>query len=63
MSTGATEWFVSSHSNNGGTCVEVRFVGTCVQIADSKNRGQGPVITVSGAEWTSFLGSVLDERV
>lgn len=60
---GSAGWFTSSYSNELNACVQVRFIGAEVDIADSKNRGRGPVITVSGTEWTSFLVSVLDGRV
>lgn len=52
-------WFTSSYSNNGGTCVQVRFVGGQVQVADSKDGGRGPVITVSGVEWDQFVVAAL----
>ncbi|ANY06646.1 DUF397 domain-containing protein [Pseudonocardia sp. HH130630-07] len=51
------DWFVSSYSNATGTCVEVRFRDTLVDVRDSKDRS-GPVLTVSDAEWTAFLADV-----
>jgi len=52
-------WFTSSYTNNGGACVQVRFDDAAVLLADSKNRGRGPVITLSGSEWDDFVASAL----
>lgn len=52
-------WFTSSHSNNGGTCVQVRFDDAAALLADSKDRGRGPVITLSGPEWDAFVATAL----
>lgn len=65
MSRGAAEgpcragWFTSSYTNNGGACVQVRFDGADVLLADSKDRGSGPVITLSGPEWEGFVAAAL----
>ena len=50
-------WFTSSYSIANGKCVQVRFVAGDVQVADSKDRGHGPVITVSGTEWDAFVAT------
>jgi Domain of unknown function (DUF397) len=52
-------WFTSSHSNQINACVQVRFVGGTVQVADSKDRGRGPVITVPGRAWDAFVAAAL----
>ncbi|MFI1866667.1 DUF397 domain-containing protein [Streptomyces jumonjinensis] len=52
-------WRKSSHSGaSGGSCVEVSddFPGV-VPIRDSKVAG-GPVVSVEGAAWSSFVGAV-----
>jgi len=57
-----SEWFKSSASNGGGTCVEVRFHGHRVSIRDSKYRRdpahdphREPIITITAERWTAFL--------
>lgn len=52
-------WFTSSYSNEVNACVQVRFDGAYVQIADSKDRGRGPIITVSGPDWDDFVADAL----
>ncbi|MFD9889239.1 DUF397 domain-containing protein [Amycolatopsis sp. NPDC059027] len=53
------EWFKSSHSNAGGSCVEVKLTSGGVLVRDSKDRRSGqPVIAVSANGWTSFLRAV-----
>ncbi|MFD6042681.1 DUF397 domain-containing protein [Streptomyces koyangensis] len=55
------DWFKSSHSNNGGVCVEVaaNLVPThgIVPVRDSKNPS-GPVLTVPAAAFSSFVAGV-----
>ena len=57
-------WFKSTRSSTNDNCVEVKFVRDSVQIRDSKYTGDPaarPIITVSPAEWTSFLGSTIND--
>jgi hypothetical protein len=57
--TGAS-WRKSSYSSNGGnTCVEVAadLPGGVVGLRDSKDR-QGPVLIVTGDQWTAFTAGV-----
>lgn len=56
----AAGWFTSSYSNQGNACVQVRRLGGHVQVADSKDRGRGPVITVTAADWAAFLAGAAD---
>ena len=51
-------WFKSSHSQNGGTCVEVapNFPGV-VPVRDSKNP-EGPALVFSADAFAAFVGSV-----
>lgn len=51
----STGWFKSSFSANNSSCVEVRFDADVVMIRDTKRRGVGPIITVTGAQWADFL--------
>ncbi|MET8541445.1 DUF397 domain-containing protein [Kitasatospora sp. NPDC004799] len=51
-------WFKSSHSNNGGNCVEVAsgFPGL-MPVRDSKDP-QGPALIFADAAWASFVAAV-----
>lgn len=50
-------WFKSSRSNPWGECVEVNLehLDGLVRIRDSKDRGPGPTISVTGEQWATFL--------
>ncbi|MGH3929739.1 MAG: DUF397 domain-containing protein [Pseudonocardiaceae bacterium] len=52
-------WRKSSHSNGGGggECVEVAELRNQVAMRDSKDPA-GPVLAVTTAEWSAFLGGV-----
>ncbi|MCM6774454.1 DUF397 domain-containing protein [Nocardia sp. CDC159] len=57
-----TGWFKSSFSNQGTSCVEVRFDGDVVLIRDSKylrnaanDPRQQPIIAIPVARWAAFL--------
>ncbi|MEV5539933.1 DUF397 domain-containing protein [Saccharopolyspora shandongensis] len=50
-----TGWFKSSFSNPSQACVEIRFADGLVQVRDSKDHGEGPVIDVPGREWPTVL--------
>ncbi len=39
--------------------MQVRFDGDVTLLADSKNHGAGPVITLTGAQWGAFLAETL----
>ncbi|MET9397051.1 DUF397 domain-containing protein [Kitasatospora sp. NPDC002965] len=51
-------WFTSSHSDNGGQCVEVSasFPGT-VPVRDSKDP-QGPALIFSADAFATFVDAV-----
>ncbi|WP_406088660.1 DUF397 domain-containing protein [Kitasatospora purpeofusca] len=53
-------WFKSSHSQNGGTCVEVapNYSGV-VPVRDSKDP-QGPALIFSAWEFAAFIDAVRD---
>lgn len=56
------EWFTSSHSNNGGNCVEVALLGGgLVAVRDSKNRA-GPVLMFQATRWRMFVAGVRTGR-
>ncbi len=50
----AARWFTSSHTQNGGQCVEVAVAAGWVGVRDSKER-TGPRLAVSDRAWTAFL--------
>jgi hypothetical protein len=53
-------WHISSRSGHQSNCVEVAFSRGSVFIRDSKDQ-QGPVLTVSQAQWTAFLCDIVHE--
>ncbi|MFI9363400.1 DUF397 domain-containing protein [Kitasatospora sp. NPDC053057] len=52
-------WFKSSHSGNGGSCVEVSpdFPGV-VPVRDSKDP-EGPALLFPAEAWKSFLAATI----
>ncbi|MEV8455372.1 DUF397 domain-containing protein [Streptomyces sp. NPDC052095] len=61
MTTDPPCWFTSSHSSNGGQCVEVAANHIAsrgvVPVRDSKDPG-GPVLSVPAASFASFVAGV-----
>jgi uncharacterized protein DUF397 len=61
MTTGSkyTSWKKSSLSSGGDNCVEVAFAADgSVGVRDSKQKGLGPILEFTPAEWEAFLGGV-----
>jgi predicted secreted Zn-dependent protease len=56
-----TTWFKSSYSASNASCVEVRFDTHTVSIRDTKDNGNGPTITVTPTQWTTFLATLNDQ--
>lgn len=54
MSPAERGWFKSSFSDDGGSCVQVRFIRELVQVRDSKDV-TGPVLVFNRGEWEAFL--------
>lgn len=51
-------WRTSSHSGNGGECVEVGRDGNgMIVVRDTKNRG-GPIYWYTPARWRAFIAGV-----
>ncbi|MEU6171087.1 DUF397 domain-containing protein [Streptantibioticus parmotrematis] len=51
-------WFTSSHSDNGGACVEVAVAGHgLVPVRDSKDP-HGPVLTFPASAFADFVAAV-----
>lgn len=55
MDTPTPGWRKASRSSAQGNCVEVRFDSDRVAVRDSKDRGHGPTLTFTAAEWDAFL--------
>lgn len=59
-----TEWTKSSYSGGSGeACIETRHAlagaaVTAVDIRDSKDEERSPIITVTPAAWSAFVGHV-----
>lgn len=52
-------WFKASYSNGNGSCVEVAFLDGAVAMRDSKQHGEGPVLTATPEGWKAFLAGVV----
>jgi hypothetical protein len=51
-----TPWVKASKSGgNGGSCVEVRRHHDMIEVRDTKDTGNGPILRFTGAEWDAFL--------
>ncbi|BFU43477.1 DUF397 domain-containing protein [Krasilnikovia sp. MM14-A1004] len=50
----AARWRKSNVSGDGG-CVEVAYVNGVISVRDTKDQGNGPVLTFSEREWAAFL--------
>jgi hypothetical protein len=49
-------WVKAAASNNASQCVEICVAEDgSVQVADTKQHGEGPVLTYTKAEWDAFL--------
>jgi hypothetical protein len=56
MSMGAGPWVKATLSDTGSSCVEVQKLadGGC-RVRDSKDKGEGPVLTFTKSEWEAFI--------
>ncbi|MFJ4804284.1 DUF397 domain-containing protein [Streptomyces murinus] len=53
--TDSPRWFTSSHSSNGGNCVEVATnVHGMVPVRDTKDRNAG-TLTFGTSSWSAFV--------
>ena len=50
-----TPWVKASRSVTGRGCVEHRRVGDTVEVRDTKDRGQGPTLRFTPAEFAAWL--------
>ena len=52
-------WRKSKYSGNGGAnCVEVADTACAVLIRDTKDKGHGPVLSVSSEAWRKFTATI-----
>ncbi|MBV9856096.1 MAG: DUF397 domain-containing protein [Streptosporangiaceae bacterium] len=52
-------WRKSSYSSgNGGNCVETASDGRKIAVRDTKNDGNGPVLSFSPDAWTAFTNAL-----
>jgi hypothetical protein len=53
------DWHKADESNgNGGNCVEVMETADGFLVRDTKDRGDGPVLSFTHDEWTAFIQGV-----
>lgn len=58
----AGQWFKSSRSEHANACVEVRHDVDATRVRDTKDGGEGPILTFAPAAWEGFLTSRIWER-
>lgn len=49
------KWFKSTRSGNNGACVEVARLDDTIGVRDTKDRGAGPILRFTPAEWEAFI--------
>jgi hypothetical protein len=50
-----TPWQKAKASDTGSSCVEVRRHAGLVEVRDTKDAGEGPVLRFRSDEWAAFL--------
>lgn len=56
------QWFKSSYSEHANACVEVRHNAEATLVRDTKDGGEGPVLSFAPEAWAGFLDSRIWER-
>lgn len=51
----STPWVKASASNDQGVCVEQRRNGDMIEVRDTKDRGAGPTLRFTPAEFAAWL--------
>lgn len=55
----SADWRKSSYSANGGqNCIEVGNDRGGILVRDTKNKGRGPVLSVSASDWRRLVDDV-----
>lgn len=52
------QWRKASYSNNGASCVEVRYLDGVVQVRDTKLGETSPVLSFTPDEWRALTDGV-----
>lgn len=50
-----TPWTKASRSGNSGDCVEVRSHAGVIEVRDTKQNGQGPILGFTRTEFAAWL--------
>lgn len=50
-----TPWVKASASKSEGECVEQRRIGDVIEVRDTKDAGQGPVLRFTPVEFAAWL--------
>lgn len=58
METLDPRWRKTSHSDNGGDCVETANGNGHVLVRDTKQHGRGPVLAFAADAWRTFADSL-----
>lgn len=54
-------WHKSSRSSSSGNCVEVADnLDGIVAVRDTKDNGNGPILTFTPSEWKAFIAGAKD---
>ena len=59
VEVGTAPWRKSSYSGSQTDCIETATVPGAVLVRDTKDRGTGPVLSVSAETWRRFTASLL----
>jgi hypothetical protein len=55
MTSDTTPWIKAAASGDAGSCVEMRRHAGMVELRDTKDHGNGPILRFTGAELAAFL--------
>jgi Domain of unknown function (DUF397) len=50
-----TPWIKASRSNTDGSCVEMRRFDGSIQVRDTKDQGQGPILRFTKSEFEAWV--------
>jgi hypothetical protein len=52
------KWFKSKYCGQNNSCVEVARTPAGMMVRDTKDEGQGPILTFSAKAWQEFLADL-----